>query len=91
MTAVVYDLHRLHSHKTVKVGPWDIVVLEESSTKVQNFVFPSDNAESGPDAVQSSSSLESSPLQSEVDTELGLVITLGQFTVLFFFRFNFYI
>lgn len=34
--------------------------------------------------VQSSSSLESSPLQSEVDTELGLVITLGQLILGFF-------
>ncbi|XP_060777852.1 GON-4-like protein isoform X2 [Neoarius graeffei] len=36
------------------------------------------NAESGLDVVRSSSSLESSLCQSEVDTELGLVITLGQ-------------
>ncbi|XP_058248102.1 GON-4-like protein isoform X4 [Hemibagrus wyckioides] len=35
-------------------------------------------AESGLDMVQSSSSLESSPLQSEVDTELGLVIRLDE-------------
>lgn len=33
--------------------------------------------------VQSSSSLDSSPLQSEGDTELGLVITLGQLYLFF--------
>ncbi|XP_017327405.1 GON-4-like protein isoform X5 [Ictalurus punctatus] len=36
------------------------------------------NAESELDMVRSSSILESSPLQSEVDTELGLVITLDE-------------
>ncbi|KAK3551157.1 hypothetical protein QTP70_013892 [Hemibagrus guttatus] len=36
------------------------------------------NSESGLDMVQSSISLESSPLQSEVDTELGLVIRLDE-------------
>ncbi|XP_053350062.1 GON-4-like protein isoform X3 [Clarias gariepinus] len=41
-------------------------------------VLPLGNAQIGLDMVQSSRSPESSPLQSEVDTEVGLVITLDE-------------